>query len=182
MYSIDVPYIPLTEPMKGAESAFMQLFRSRMKPKHRFEEAAWNTGSKNYLGRPGRRFCLNLPCVFSMKALKHMESNLLRPNNLTWRKLIEISPYEFEWYCDYVLKENPIDYVVSTPFFVSFYNNTFYQIYRYLGFTEKILAEHYAGLIMHEGYIDDLKFRPSIIGDVARYIITRHYRKHKEKR
>ena len=178
IFDSDTPYLPITEPLKGAETNFMQLFRSL---DNKDEELTWNTGSKNYLKREGKRFCLNLPCVFSTEVLKDMEKNLLAKNNITYEKLIEINPYEFEWYCDYIIKYKPINFIVCTPFFLSFYTQTLYTLYRYLGWSEKLLAVYYTGLIMHEGYIKDLKYKNSIIGTFIRKIILINYFWHRNK-
>ena len=110
-----------------------------------------------------------------------MEKNLLEKNNLTYQKLIEINPFEFEWYCDYIVKYKPIDYIVCTPFFVNFYTQTLYTLYRYLGWTEKTLAHYYTGLIMHEGYIKDFKYKSSLIGSFIRKLILVNYSWHKKK-
>lgn len=178
IFDENTPYLPLTEPLKGAETNFMQLFRSI---DNKNDEKLWNTGSKNYINREGKRFCLNLPCVFSTDVLKDMEKKLLEKNNLTYQKLIEINPFEFEWYCDYIIKYKPINYIVCTPFFISFYTQTLYTLYRYLGWTEKTLAHYYTGLIMHEGYIKDFKYKSSIIGSFIRKLILINYFWHKDK-
>lgn len=176
----NTPYIPLTEPMKGAESNFMQLFRAL---RSKEEEQTWNIGAKNFLGRGGgsKRFCLNVPPVLSYEALLHMNDNLLRPKKMQFADLIKIYPYEYEWYCDYLLKFKPIEFQICTPFFVSFYNETFYQLYRKLGFTEEILSNYYTGLIMHEGWIRDKKFRKSLFGSFVRKLLIIYFYWHEQK-
>ena len=178
LFDENTPYVPLTEPMKGAESNFMQLFRT-LRPKQ--EEATWNTGSKTYLNRTGKRFCLNVPPVLSYDVLLHMSENLLKPKKMQFADLIKISPYEYEWYCDYLLKFKPTQFQICTPFFVSFYNETFYQLYRHLGFTQEILSNYYTGLIMHEGWIRDKKFKKSLFGSFVRKCLIVYFYWHEQK-
>ena len=173
-----IPYVPLTEPMKGAECNFMQLFRAL---RSKEEEQTWNIGAKNYIGREGKRFCLNVPPVLSYDVLCNISENLLQPKKMQFADLIKISPYEYEWYCDYLLKFKPIEFQVCTPFFVSFYNETFYQLYRKLGFTEEILSNYYTGLIMHEGWIKDKKFKKSLFGTFVRKLLIIYFYWHEQK-
>ena len=66
LFDENTPYVPLTEPMKGAECNFMQIFRAL---RSKEEEQSWNTGAKNYIDREGKRFCLNVPPVLSYDVL-----------------------------------------------------------------------------------------------------------------
>lgn len=172
-----IPYMTFTEPSKGHDSWFTQVmgyFKDG-------EEEKINIKAKEFIGREGKRFALQLPCIFSKAVLEDMEENFLKKKNLTYNDLIKIHPFEFEWYGDYLIKYKPIQYEVCSPFFVSFYSHTFYQICRYLGFTEEIFAKYWFGLIMHEGWVKDLKYQNSIIGTFIRKIILVNYSWHKEK-
>ncbi len=178
LYDQNTPYLPLTEPLKGIETAFMQLFRYGQ---CKSEEDIWNSISKNYLERDGKRFCLNVPPILSTEVLKNMENNYLKTKKMTFSDLIDINPYEYEWYCDYLLKYQPIKYVVCQTFFFSFYTETLYQIYRLLGFDLSILSQYYVGIILHEGYIKDKYYRPSLLGKIVRRFVILHYHQHKNR-
>lgn len=60
--------------------------------------------AKNYIGRKGKlySFIYNSQ-VFSKKVLEDMEKNLLNQKKLTLKDLINLDPYEFQWYGEWFL-------------------------------------------------------------------------------
>ena len=83
MYDNDTPYLIMTENLNPTTN-------------HLF--------IKNYFKRHGRTYdFVHMSQVFSFDVLSDMEKNLLQKNNLTFVDLINMYPYEFNWYGEYLL-------------------------------------------------------------------------------
>lgn len=60
--------------------------------------------AKNYFRRTGKNYTfVFMGQVFSKFVLEDMKKNVLDKNGLSWRDLIALSPWEFQWYGEYFL-------------------------------------------------------------------------------
>lgn len=177
MIDDNTPYIAFDEPFKGvlqlAELFFENDDSSKGLAKHL-------KITREYFGSNGKDLTILLPFVMSAKVVKGLEEYFLN-KNMTFKDMLDITPFEMQWYVAYLLKFNPIKYSISNTFFFHIHYHTQYKIYQCLGFNEEIIARNYLGIIMNSGWVRENKFRENFLGRKIRKIIQKHYEKFKNK-
>lgn len=92
------------------------------------------------------------PIIWSKKVWQLLESNYIKPNNLTFEKLIEYCPSEFTWYGEALLAFRPFEILPVQPLFKVFhYPGQFIQA-KQQGYTEEIFAKNYYGIILQSNF------------------------------
>lgn len=90
--------------------------------------------------------------ILSAKVLKSFEENFLKPNNLTYIDILKISPLEFSWYSQWLLKENDIEIQPKNQLFKIFHYKNEYESIKKKKITEKDIAEMYLGICMNSNW------------------------------
>ena len=179
MYDNETPYLPIGEMFKG-EFNLMQLFKKTLLKNHKnWDRFTYQV--KDILNRKGKKICIMIPLVFSVSVLEAMDKDLLN-NGGDFSILIEKSPFEMQWYAEYILKTNIIKIFPTPTFFCMITFQGLYQLYRFLGWNEKLFSEHYVGLLMNSGWVKDKKFKPSIFGKLFKFFMNIYFKKTSKKR
>lgn len=111
----------------------------------------------------GRTFKVNYdfgpsPVIWSSKVWECLEEQYMRPNDLSFKDLIEYEASEFTWYGECLLAFKPIEIYPLEPLFLVFhYRQQFEQMYNQ-GYTEKDIAKCYFGIIMTSNWGAPLKY------------------------
>ena len=90
--------------------------------------------------------------ILSCKVLKSLHNNYLVPNNMTYKDLLSISPYEFSWYNMWLQKDKTIDIQFREPIFKVFYNKNQHLEYLRKGITVNDIARGYLGIVINSNY------------------------------
>ncbi len=81
-----------------------------------------------YFHRTGRCYSFIHPGqVFNKDVLQDMEKNLLKKQNWTFSDLIQLSPYEFQWYGEYFLKTRKLPFIYTKGITKVFWYEEDYQ-------------------------------------------------------
>jgi hypothetical protein len=125
---------------------------------------------KNYFKRHGRTYdFVHMSQVFSSDVLKDMEKNFLQKNNLTFPDLIDMYPYEFNWYGEYLLKSEIHEIIPATPKLRRYDYQEDYVLDRHRGIRIKdLVSMGYNGLIMQSGWLNRKIYRDPWYGKFAR--------------
>lgn len=173
----DTPYMPLTEGNKGDRLLF-QLYNNN-------DYCSWNHKIKNnekepatsqeFIGREGKYYTLEMPYIITSSYIMDFENNFLKnKKHMTLKETLIKYPCEMQLYVDYVLYKK-FKYQACNAFFLPNHHETMYQISRWLGFDEDIIANNYLGILMNKGYVKSLKFKPNFVGKyIIRNIIKLH--------
>ncbi len=119
---------------------------------------------QNYLKRDGKcyDFIYNSQ-VFSRIVLEDMEKRLLNKNDMNLVDLINLCPYEFNWYGEWFLYANLIPMVYTRGKIKVFWKQLEYIEAKESGFTEKDFIEQgYIAILMQNRWVKDSKYKPSI--------------------
>lgn len=125
---------------------------------------------KNYFNRHGRTYdFVHMSQVFSERVLNDMENKLLKKKNLTFADLINIYPYEFNWYGEYVLHSGIQKIVPAIPKLRRYDYMEDYVLDRHRGIRIKdLIAMGYNGIIMQSGWLNKKIYRDPWYGKIAR--------------
>ena len=117
---------------------------------------------KEFFGREGKNYfmplCGNL--LLSVKALQEFEHVAREQWDKTFADLLNISPFEFIWYSEFVFNYKPHSIIPYEPLFLDFDYQIEYDIFRNLGITEDDIAKKYAGIVMQNGWVGDKRYKP----------------------
>ena len=92
------------------------------------------------------------PTIWSKKVWLALEESYIKPNNLSFEKLIEFCPSEFTWYGEALLAFRPFEILPVQPLFKVFhYPGQFIQA-KQQGYTEQIYAKNYYGIILQSNF------------------------------
>lgn len=98
------------------------------------------------------------PVIWSKKVWESLESNYIKPNNLTFEKLIEYCPSEFTWYGEALLAFKPFEILPVQPLFKVFhYPGQFIQA-KQQRYTEEIYTKNYYGIILQSNFNAPLNY------------------------
>jgi len=141
MYDDNTPYISITEERK---EEYVKI--------------------QEYLKRKGKAYgFVRLGQVFSSKLLCDMEENLLLKNNLTFEDLLEISPFEMQWYGEYYMLKRPFKLYPCSKLFKYFWSDEAYKKATREGLTvEDFIKEGCLGILMQTYWVKDDIYRPSL--------------------
>jgi len=98
------------------------------------------------------------PTIWSKKVWDALDENYLKPNNLTFKQLIEVVPSEFTWYGEALLAFKPIEIYPIEPLFMVFHYPLQYQQFLQQNYTEEDLASCYMGIIMTSNWNAPLRY------------------------
>lgn len=109
-----------------------------------------------YDGGPG-------PMTFNSKVWKSLDDEYLKPNNLTFRNLIETVASEFSWYLEWILYKQSVGESIiplwpRSPFFKFFHYYQQYEEFKRNGYTEEHWARNYLGLVLQSSSNLPLKY------------------------
>ena len=98
------------------------------------------------------------PIIWSKKVWKALENNYIKPNELSFEKLIEYCPSEFTWYGEALLAFRPFEILPVQPLFKVFhYPGQFIQA-KQQGYTEELFAKNYYGIILQSNFNAPLNY------------------------
>ena len=119
---------------------------------------------QNYLQRKGKPYCfVRLGQVFSKMLLENMEKNLLQSANKSWCDLLEISPFEMQWYGEYYIKTRPYELYPCSNLFKYFWLDNQYRNAQKEGKTEQdFIIDGNIGILMQNSWVKDKTYKPSI--------------------
>lgn len=116
---------------------------------------------KNYIQRHGKVY--DFICqsqVFSASVLEHMKQHLLKDKS--FKDIIDIFPYEFQWYGEWFLKSQIYPIYPALPKIKVYWYNFQYKQDKKLGFREQdFIKEGYIGLLLNNGWCHDKVYKPS---------------------
>ena len=125
---------------------------------------------KNYFNRHGRTYdFVHMSQIFSYDVLHDMEKNFLHKNKLTFPDLINMYPYEFNWYGEYLLKTEIHNIIPAIPKLRRYDYQEDYVLDRHRGIRIKdLIAMGYNGIIMQSGWLNRNIYRDPWYGKLAR--------------
>ena len=120
------------------------------------------TEIKNFFKRNGPNYdFITHGQVFSRKILESFECEILQPNNLNLKKIIDICPYEFNWYGEYYLSINNGKYIYKNAKTKVFWCHRSYLMARLLGETiEDYIEQGYILICLNNGWVKSTIFKP----------------------
>lgn len=90
--------------------------------------------------------------ILSCKVLESLYKKYLLPNNLAYRDLLIIAPYEFSWYNMWLQKDNTIPIKSREPIVKCFWCRNVHLEYLEKGVTLKDISRGYIGIVMNSNY------------------------------
>lgn len=90
--------------------------------------------------------------VLNSSVLKNMKKFLLNKRNITYKELIEISPYEFTWYNAWLQKSKVIPILNVEPFFKTFHMKNDYVFSRLKLLDESDYSLSYIGIVLNSNW------------------------------
>jgi hypothetical protein len=90
--------------------------------------------------------------VFSSTVLKSLVHDYMRPGKLTYKDLLEISPYEFSWYNFWLQKSMLIPIFFREPLVRVFHHEVQLALTQIQGVTEDDLARGYIGYVINSNF------------------------------
>lgn len=90
--------------------------------------------------------------ILSCKVLASLHDNYLVPNNLTYKDLLKISPYEYSWYNMWLQKDKTIDIQFREHIFKYFHHKNHHIEYLQKGVTLDDIARGYLGIVINSNY------------------------------
>jgi len=116
---------------------------------------------KEFFGREG--LCYGwaaMPTIFSAEVLDRF-FEYLNSKNLTINNLLEISPYEFIWYGEFLWKIKPFEIIPTDTFFYSFWYEQDYKNLRKKYKINDFIEQGYIGINLQAGWVKDKLYKPS---------------------
>lgn len=90
--------------------------------------------------------------IFSTIVLKDFYDRFMLKNGYTYRRLLEIAPYEFSWYNLWLQKEKIIPIYPCEPLFKTFHMRHQQTLYYLLGIRERDIARGYIGVVIQSNW------------------------------
>lgn len=90
--------------------------------------------------------------ILSCKVLESLYNKYILPNNLTYRDLLCISPYEFSWYNMWLQKDKTIQIEFREPIIKIFHHKNHHLEYLQKGITLKDISRGYIGVVINSNY------------------------------
>lgn len=89
-----------------------------------------------------------------------MEENLLRKNNLNFKDLFEISPYEMQWYGEYYMTTMPYKLYPTSNLFRHFWFQNQYNDAIKRGYTpDDFIQQGYIGILIQNGWVKQKTYK-----------------------
>jgi Family of unknown function (DUF6492) len=126
-------------------------------PQYSFAEC--RTPVMELFERPGRLYDFGpVPVIWSSKVWKALEEEYIKPNDLTFEKIINTISSEFTWYGEALLTWKPIELWPIEPIFKVFHYPPEYHEFKHLGYAEEHWAKNYLGVVMQSSSGLPLKY------------------------
>jgi len=110
-------------------------------------------------GREGKYYDFGpSPIIWNSQIWEQLETNYIKPNNITFSDLIKYSPSEFTWYGEYLLYSKLFPIYPIQPLFKVFHYKEQYLEYKNKGYTLEDLAKNYLGIILQSNWDAPLKY------------------------
>lgn len=118
--------------------------------------------AKNYFNRTGENYHFVYPGqVLSRFVLEDMKKNVLEKYGLCWNDLINLSPWEYQWYGEYYLKCKIHELLPTTRLVKSFWLQRHYVFERNRGSTEEdFINQGYIAILMQNRWVKDKVYKP----------------------
>lgn len=116
-------------------------------PQESFTEC--RTSIQELFDRKGRLYDFGpVPVIWSSKVWETFEEEYIKPNELTFKGVIDTIASEFSWYGEWLLVRRPIEVWPIEPIFKVFHYKQEYEQYKALGYTEEHWSKNYLGVVM----------------------------------
>lgn len=90
--------------------------------------------------------------VLNSAVLESLKNDFMGARSLSYKDLIEISPYEYSWYNAWLQKSEIIKVIAVEPFFKTFHLRFEYVIARLKLISEVDIAKQYVGVILNSNW------------------------------
>lgn len=90
--------------------------------------------------------------IFSSKVLESMYFKFMKPNNLSYSDLINISPYEYSWYNMWLQKDKTIELQIREPLIKFFHQKSQHLDYLRRGVTINDMRRSFIGYNINSNY------------------------------
>ncbi|GHV04409.1 hypothetical protein FACS189485_09740 [Spirochaetia bacterium] len=122
---------------------------------------AFVINQKKYFNRDGLLYdWSSVPIILSCYVLEKFVE-WLSVKKLTFTDLINISPYEYNWYGEFLYFIQPFQIVPTDGFFSIFYTEQMYQQHRKRNNVHDIIDNGYIGICIQQGWVKDKIYKPS---------------------
>jgi len=98
------------------------------------------------------------PVIWSAKVWRGLEENYIKPNNLSFAKLIEYCGSEFTWYGEYLLASDIIPIYPAEPLFKVYHYEQQYVEDVERGVTLDVLSKNYLGVCLQSNWKAPLNY------------------------
>ena len=121
---------------------------------------------QNLMKRPGKALDFGPgPVIWNTQVWKELEY-WLEKQDKTYEDAIKISPSEFTWYGEMLIKmqswEDRIPIIPIDPIFKFFHHREEWEDYKEWRITERQLSEHYFGIVMQSNWKAPLKYEENL--------------------
>ncbi len=140
-------YFPLTGSIKNST-------------KYASKQVASFNKIKTFLGLDIYYTFVGMPTMFISSVLEDLEKNVLVPKQMTFKDLIQLSPYELVWHNYYVLKKN-YNIIVSNPTFKVYnYHRDYIDDVNHGVTIKDLQKEGFLGVCLNNGWVNASIFKP----------------------
>lgn len=126
--------------------------------------------AKDYLGRKGKiySFIYNSQ-VFSLNVLRNMDEGFLQKKGLTIKSLIDMYPYEFQWYGEWFLLSQIYPLYPTSGKVKVYWLEQQYVDDRKKGIrVEDLIAEGYFAILLNNGWVKAKIYKNPLLGKFSR--------------
>ena len=103
---------------------------------------------KELMQRPGPLLHFMPGPIWSAKAVRALKEQVLDPSGIDFTALIDISPWEADWYANWVLTSRCIEVLPKVPLFFHFPTDDLIIRAREMGITNTVLARSFLGVAL----------------------------------
>ncbi len=166
------PCLPITGHTKAERLPMSILYKES--EKYNSFNIRSTTAIKDFFEKSYPTLTIDMPFILTSDYVKMLEEYCVQKGK-TFLDLLKISPFEMQWYVDFILSFN-LPYQQTTAYFMPFHIHAQYQIFRLLGFDEKDFIPNYLGILLNKGHVNDITYKPSFIGKhIVRPLLRRYY-------
>lgn len=90
--------------------------------------------------------------ILSCKVFESFNTKFMKPNNLNYKDLLNIAPYEFSWYNMWLQKDKTIKIEFREPIFKYFHTKNHHLEYLRKGITLQDISRGYMGVVINSNY------------------------------
>ncbi len=135
----------------------------------------------NFFGRNDKAlYTFGSPCIWNFHVLESLEKRL-NEDGCDFEKMINISPYEMNWYGEFLLSNPDFRFRSIGPLAKVYHYQIFYEEERILGQSKENLSENYIMVIMQNKWVKDDVFKSSFFGILMNYLRNISFSKNKKR-